>query len=204
MFILDDIINAIGAHQASQQQQEQIQNAQNLMGQVYGQNTAFQQPWMQGGQQTFAQLLKGLQAGSFQPNINPQTLSQDPGYQFQMQEAQKALERSAAAHGNLNSGGFMKGLDQYSQGLAAQQFQNAWQRQFQQSQVNYQNLSNLAGMGLGAAQNIGTLGQGYGNSMAGLYGAMGNAQAAGTLGTTGNLANAYKSFGNLAMFAGGQ
>lgn len=203
MFVIDDIINALGAHFASQQQQAQVQNAQNLMGDVYGQTSALQQPWMQGGQQSLAQLLQGLQSGSFQANVNPQNLVNDPGYQFQLQEAQKALERSAAARGSLNSGGFMKELSQYNQGIAAQQYQNAWNRSFQQGQANYGNLAGIAGMGLNAAQNVGQLGQGYANSMAGLYGAMGNAQAAGTMGVASGISGGIKDLGNLALMFGG-
>lgn len=204
MFIIDDIINGIGAWHASQQQQAQVKNAQDLMGSVYNQGYNLQQPWIQGGQQTLAQLLQGLQNGAFQPHVNPQTLAQDPGYQFQMQQGQQALERSAAARGNLNSGGFMKGLAQYSQGVAQQQYQNAWNRQFQQGQANFQNLAGVTGMGQASAQSLGALGQGYGNAMAGLYGAMGNAQAAGTMGVTNAESSGVKdTLGNLSRLLGG-
>lgn len=193
MFLIDDIINAIGAHQASQQQQTQVQNAQGLMGDVYNQSGQLQNPWVQGGQQSLAQLLQGLRSGSFNTTVNPETIANDPGYQFQLHEAQKALERSAAARGGLNSGAFAKELSQYNQGLAATQFQNAWQRQFQQNQANFSNLYNTAGMGQSSAQSLGALGQGYSNAMAGLYGAMGNAQASGTMGVTQGITGAIKS-----------
>lgn len=203
MYVLDDIINAIGAYQASQQQQAQIKNAQGLMGDVYNQSSAMQQPWVQGGQQSLQQLLRGLQSGAFNTTVNPETLASDPGYQFQLQQGQQALERSAAARGGLNSGGFAKGLSQYNQGLAATQFQNAWQRQFQQNQANFGNLFNTAGMGQNSAQNLGALGQGYSNAMAGLYGALGNAQAAGTMGVTNGISGGVRSAGNLAGISSG-
>lgn len=197
MYVLDDIINAIGAYQASQQQQAQVRNAQGLMGDVYNQGNAAQQPWLQGGQQSLAQLLQELENGSFNTSITPETVADDPGYQFQMQQAQQALERSAAAKGGLNSGAFAKGLTQYSQGLAGTQYQNAWQRQFQGKQARFGNLLSAAGMGQMSAQNLGQLGQGYSNSMAGLYGALGNSQAAGTMGVTNGISGAFKSYGNL-------
>lgn len=49
---------------------------------------------------------------------------ESPGYQFAQDEAQKATERSAAARGGLVSGRTLKELDERSQQVANQQFQN--------------------------------------------------------------------------------
>ena len=62
--------------------------------------------------------------GDFQaPNV-----TDDPGFKFRMAEGQKALERSAAAKGTLLTGGTLKDLGQYSQGLASQEYANAYGR----------------------------------------------------------------------------
>lgn len=66
----------------------------------------------------------------------PEFLATNPAYQFRQQEAQKALERSAAARGGLLSGQFAKALQERSQGLASEEFGNAFNR-----------LSSLVGMG---------------------------------------------------------
>lgn len=220
MFIIDDIINAIGNAQATQAQQKQIQNAQGvqqgqydesrrIQGDIYGRNAAMQNPWIQGGQQTLAQLLQGLQSGAFTPGVNPQNLANDPGYQFRMQQAQQALQRSAAATGGLNSGAFLKGLDQYSQGLASQEYGDAWNRDFQAKQARLQSMMGLSGMGLNAAQNLGQLGAGYANAQTGigthyadamssLYGAMGNNQAAGYQNNANSIGGMFRSLGQFA------
>jgi hypothetical protein len=52
----------------------------------------------------------------------------DPGYQFALQEGQKALERSAAARGTLRTGGTLRDLVDYGQRSAAQQYQNVYDR----------------------------------------------------------------------------
>ncbi len=52
----------------------------------------------------------------------------DPGYAFRLAEGMKALEQSAAARGNLLSGGTGKALQRYGQGLASQEYQNAFAR----------------------------------------------------------------------------
>lgn len=52
----------------------------------------------------------------------------DPGYQFALKEGQGALERSASAKGTLRSGGTLKDLIDYGQGMAAQQYGNVFDR----------------------------------------------------------------------------
>ena len=48
-----------------------------------------------------------------------------PGYQFALQQGEQAVQRSAAAQGDLLTGGTLKAEDQYAQGLASQTYQNA-------------------------------------------------------------------------------
>jgi hypothetical protein len=59
----------------------------------------------------------------------------DPGYQFRLGEGQKALERSAAAKGTLLTTGTLKSLDQYSQGLAAQEYGDVYNRRLGEYQL---------------------------------------------------------------------
>lgn len=74
----------------------------------------------------------------------PEFLATNPAYQFRQQEAQKALERSAAARGGLLSGQFAKALQERSQGLASQEFANAYDR-----------LAGITQAGLGTAESLG-------------------------------------------------
>jgi hypothetical protein len=74
----------------------------------------------------------------------PEFLATNPAYQFRQQEAQKALERSAAARGGLLSGQFAKALQERSQGLASQEFENAYNR-----------LAGITQAGLGTAESLG-------------------------------------------------
>jgi hypothetical protein len=64
-------------------------------------------------------------------------LPDDPGYQFRLSEGLKGIERSAAARGTLLTGGTLKALGQYHQGLASQDFGDAWQRAMNTFQTNY-------------------------------------------------------------------
>lgn len=99
-----------------------------------------------------------------------------PGYQFQLQQGQQALERSAAARGGVLSGGTAKALDQYSQGLASTNYQQTYNNaltqyqqsynQFQQDQANLFNRNaSLAGLGQTTASTLGQAGQAAANNV---------------------------------------
>lgn len=202
-FLIDDIFNAIGGHKAAQAQQDQVRKAQGLTTDEYNQAKSWQVPYYQGGNTAMKDLVGQLEGGNFLPTVNPQNLQNDPGYQFRMQQAQQALSRSAASKGMLNSGAFAKGLDQYSQGLASQEYQNAWQRQMDQGQSAFQRLFNVAGMGQQSAQYLGNLSGNYTNNMDQLYGAMGNASAAQQQAAYGGIGSGIGSLGNIGMLAAG-
>ena len=111
-----------------------------------------------------------------------------PGYQFQLQEGQKALERSAAARGNLFSGATGKGLIRYGQGVANQAYGTYQDR-----------LSGLATLGENAGAQTGSIGLGYANNVSNALNNQGAAQASGYIGS----ANAWNNaLNNIAQFAG--
>lgn len=62
----------------------------------------------------------------------------DPGYKFRESRGQKALEASAAARGTLNTGGTLKGIVEYGQNLASQEYGNAVNRSLQKYDRDYQ------------------------------------------------------------------
>jgi len=53
---------------------------------------------------------------------------QDPAYAFRMDEGLKALDQTAAARGGLLSGNALQAAQTYGQGLASQEYQNAFLR----------------------------------------------------------------------------
>lgn len=131
---------------------------------------AQQKPWYDTGVDAINKLRNGFD------------IKADPSYQFRMNEGMKALQNSAAARGGLLSGSTMKGLTDYSQGLASTEYGNQWNR-----------LASLAGVGQTAANNMnqagssayGTIANAGANSSAqignNLIGA-GNARASGYVG----------------------
>jgi len=59
---------------------------------------------------------------------NPADIANDPNYQFRSAEGEKAIQRSAAAHGTLLSGGTLKSLERYRQGVASEEAGKAFDR----------------------------------------------------------------------------
>ena len=81
----------------------------------------------------------------------------DPGYQFRIDQGNKAIQSSAAARGTLLTGGTLKALAGYSQGLASNEYGNVFNRALQTNQQNFGinqgnfgNLYNLSNLGMNA------------------------------------------------------
>jgi len=70
---------------------------------------------------------------------NPSSIENTPGYQFQMDQGNQAINRSAAAKGMSNSGGVLAELAKYGQGLASQEYGNTLGRLSSLSQSERQN-----------------------------------------------------------------
>lgn len=143
-------------------------------------------PYRQGG--TAAQNrvydLLGLNGAPAQSNAYS-TFRSDPGYQFALEQGIGAIDKSAAARGNLNSGATLKALQQYGQGMADQSYGNYLAR-----------LMALGQQGLGATQSaVGTQAQGLQNQFGANYG------SAGTIGQ-GMVAGANAEAGALGNLLG--
>ena len=166
-----------------------------------------QQPYAAIGQQGLSNLSQMAQAGQPTFNFTGQNLQSEPGYQFQLQQGNQAVQQSQVAKGMGLSGATLKALDNYSQGLAGTSYQNAYNRALQtfgaNQQANQQTFNqnyNLAGMGQGAANNLSTLATGYGENMAGLELGRGQVQISGLQGAANT---AYQQGAHLQQIGSG-
>lgn len=89
--------------------------------------------------------------GSLTAPFNPNNLASNPGYQFQEQQGNQALENQEAAAGNLNSGAALKAASEFNQGLANTDYNNAFNENLAQNQATYSDLAGQANLGAGAA-----------------------------------------------------
>ena len=86
-------------------------------------------PYRESGDVATNQLTAGLGAGGdFNKNPTMADLQIDPGYAYRAQQAQKALEGSAARHGGALGGGEIGQILGLNSNLASQEYQNAFQR----------------------------------------------------------------------------
>lgn len=140
--------------------------------------------------------------GSLSKSFGMEDFQQDPGYSFRLSEGQKALERSAASRGMLNSGATMKAALRYGQDMGSQEFQNAYNRYNNDKTTLYNRLAGISGSGQNTANTLASVGQNTANNIGNNIIGAGNARAAGTMGaanawTTGlnNIAGSFNSFG---------
>lgn len=89
-----------------------------------------------------------------------------PGFQFAQQQGIQGIQNAASAAGMLNSGNLLQSLDQFGQGLSQQYYQGY-----------LGNLSGLAGLGQQASSQVQAGSNSLGQSLAGQYTNLGNAQA---------------------------
>src|SRR5581483_5874836 len=93
-------------------------------------------PYAMAGSGAAQQLAAGLApGGNLAQQFNGVTFENSPQYQFQLQQGQQALQRQLAASGGIEGGGALKQLNAYSQGVASQAYQQAFNN-FQTQQQN--------------------------------------------------------------------
>jgi hypothetical protein len=119
------------------------------------------QPYSDIGLKAQNQLSQNLTSG-----FDTSNLYDDPGYQYRLSEGQKALDAALNAQGMGQSGGAILEAQKQAQGMAAQQYDTAYNQWLQKNQQ-------LAG--------VGGSGQVAAGSLADIYGNQGNIQANKTL-----------------------
>jgi hypothetical protein len=131
-------------------------------------------PYIGAGQQGVMSLQEAMQpggalAGKFTAPTADEAAA-TPGFQFQLQQGNQALQRAASAAGQLMSGGTLKSAAQYGQGLASTYYQNAFNNSMNAFQLNRNstlgNLMALTDLGKFGTSQFNAASQNYGNSTA--------------------------------------
>jgi hypothetical protein len=203
---------------AANTQSDAARYAADLQQQNLAQTRESLQPFINTGYdaQGYLRNLLGLGAptdgntyGSLMKPFNAQTWEQwkDPGYDFQLQQGQQALQNSQAAKDGVLSGAALKDLIGFNQGMANTAYQNAFGRYMSQNDATYNRLSSLLGIGENAAAGVGNTGAQVTSNIANTLTSGANAQAAGTIGSanawSGGLNNAAGFYALRNMIGGG-
>lgn len=178
-----------------------------LQREMFDKNVELQKPAIDAGNTARNQLLQllgltagGADNGSLARDFTMADFQADPGYQFRLAEGMKGLERSAAARGGLLSGGAMKDMARFTQGLGAQEYQAAYDRFNSNKATRMNPLLSLAGSAQTASGALGAAGQSFANSAGQAMGnyastagqnitGAGNARASGYVGAANAIGN---------------
>lgn len=132
--------------------------ANELLRGVYGEAETATQPYREAGAGAVTTLRDLTQEGADKFTFT----QEDPSFKFRLQEGLQALERSAAARGVLASGGTFKGITNYAQQAASQEYQNAFNRFMAQRTQRLSTLRDLAAGGLAGTEGFLRAGSEYG------------------------------------------
>jgi len=184
-------IGAYGSKKAAGQQSRSADKANALQWQMYDTNKDLLQPFISGGTDALSALRAFLgigEGGAVNPNapgarqFTMADFTADPGYAFRLQQGQDEIKNQHSALGGAFSGGTLKDLTQFSQGIASDEFTNAYNRFVGDQSRRYNMLTGLTGQGLGAASSLAGVGQNTAAQINANLLDQGNAQAAGTVG----------------------
>lgn len=164
--VIETVTDAVGltnhaGNRAQNAQQNATNSANATLMQMYQEGRKDLEPYRNAGTTALGQLQGDFMSG----------WQKDPGYDFRMQEGNKAINNAAAARGLGNSGATLKALTRYGQDYASGEYQKAYDR-------NYSRLSQLAGIGSGAAGSSASAAMNYGQGVSQNQIGMGNAAAA--------------------------
>jgi hypothetical protein len=180
-----------GGNKAADAQKKAAKKAAKAQKNALAAQTKLVEPYVEAGKNALAEYQKMAPYEDF----GMKQFESDPGYNFRMAEGMKALERSAAARGLLQSGGTLKGIQQYGQNLASSEYENAFSRYLSQREARMDPYRYLTGIGqaaaAGQAANVGSTGA----ALAEIAAQRGNVNAAQAAGAAGAIGNAFSSLG---------
>jgi len=190
------LISAYGANKGAQTQAAAAREAAQLQKQMFDVQNAQQAPYREAGYSALSDI------GAMKPYLTQKYTPEqfqtdiDPGYAFRLAQGQRALQAQQNQAGGLIGGNALAAMQDYTQGQASQEYQNAFNR-FQTQRGNiYNSLASIAGLGqtsLGqTGQQSAQTAQGVGNAIAGA----GTALGAGQVGVANALAGGAQTLGN--------
>jgi len=168
--VASSAIGSSASKKAAETQKQAAQETATSAQNIYNQQAAVNKPYVEAGLAGQGQLMNYLGVGGDTgaqdygkyataeynlPGFDPSKLvtgtfganefaaQQDPGYAFRMSEGLKALDKTAAARGGSLSGAALKGATAYGQGMASDEYQNAFNRYQTQKTAQMQNYGNL-------------------------------------------------------------
>jgi len=142
-----------------------VNQSNQLLKDMYDKAVASGQPWLDLGKNAAGELGDRLSALTTPFDFN--TYTSDPSYQFLQDEAQKTIERSAAAKGNVYAPSTLKALQDRSQSLASSEYGNAFNRDLASKSSIYDMLMGISNTGQTQANQNALYGLDYADAVSG-------------------------------------
>lgn len=176
-------LSAYGANRAAKAQQGAANTATGEQRRQFDLSRQDQMPWLEAGQNALARL-EAVNNGDYSGFLT------SPDYLAAMEQGTEALNRGAAAIGNVGSGGTDVDRIRFGQQLATQNLGNYTSRLMGLAGVGQSSAQNLGSLGANAASQIGQYQLGAGAARASGYQQQANAFASGA-GAIGGLLEGY-------------
>ena len=161
-FIAGSVIQGGASYAGAKAQERAADRATAEQKRQFERQIELQEPFREVGVNALPEL---VEASKYKP-FTYEDFVVDPGYRFRLQEGLKALDHTAAARGGLLSGNQLRGITQFGQGLASEEYGNAFNRY----NIGFQNrlnpLQSLAGVGQTTTATMANQAGQYGQSMA--------------------------------------
>jgi hypothetical protein len=210
--LIGGVMSSNAANKAASTQAASADKATALQREQWQKNLELQKPFYEAGVtgqnalMDYLGLSGNTSAANYGQGMKPFTpgdLTNEPGYQFRLSQGLKALDQTAAARGGLLSGNALRGAEQFGQGLASDEYQNAYNRYWNTRNQTLNPLQSLLGQGQTTANQLGSAGQNYATNAGNNMMAAGNARASGYVGGANALnqalGSAANSYGNYSM-----
>lgn len=184
------LINSNAAGKASNAQQNAANSANATQLQMYNQTREDNMPALGARNDALSRLEELLGVGgdktaagygSASGPLQVGDVTQDPGYQFGLQQGQTALNNALAARGMRDSGAALKAAARYGTDYATTKYDDAFNRAQTNRQLTLNPLQSLAGLGQTGASTIAQAGANSANNIASNQIGVGNAQAANSI-----------------------
>ena len=193
------IIGGYASSKAAKEQARATDRATAAQERMFNRQIELQEPFRQAGVNALPEL---IEASRYTP-FSMDQFQQDPGYAFRMREGLKALDRSAAARGGLLGGNQLRGVTQFGQDLASQEYGNAFNRYQSERAARLNPLQSLTGMGQSNAATMAQQAGQFGNILGQAETTKGNIRASSYMGManalTGGLGQGLNYYQNQQM-----
>lgn len=202
------LLASSASNKAANTQAQSADKATALQKEMWQKQLELQKPFYEAGLTGQNALLQYLGLGGDKTAANygagmkpfdASMMYQDPGYQFRLSEGLKAIDQQAAARGGLLSGNALKAAGRYGQDYASNEYNNAFNRYWNQRNQILNPMQSLLGQAQTSAANMGGASQNYATGAGNTMMQAGNARASGYMGGANALNSALTGAANQYM-----